>query len=349
MRSASPPTSHGRLAEVDALRGIAAMAVVLFHLTTQFSVIYPAVPPPPWQFEHGHYGVNLFFIISGFVIFMTLDRARRAMDFVVSRFSRLYPAYWVSIALTFTITHWLGLPGKLADPSNALLNGLMFHRLFGVPHVDGVYWTLEVELFFYCWMLLLYSVRMLDKVFLVALGLLALRWIYFILQQVWGIDLPWIVFRLLILAYLPWFVLGMACYALRHGGRTQATTWQIHLAVAAALLTLLVVDSPLHAGLGVAFFMLVKLASSQRLPWLNWRPLVWLGSISYPLYLLHENIAWALMLQGLQRGLSRGICIVLALAMVLVLAEVVSRWVERPAMTAIREAYRRRVSRSLLA
>jgi len=83
-----------RLAQLDALRGVAALLVVGFHYTTRFDQLYGHAGEPLLSLPWGHYGVNLFFMISGFVIFMTLERTQRATDFVVSRFSRLYPAYW---------------------------------------------------------------------------------------------------------------------------------------------------------------------------------------------------------------------------------------------------------------
>jgi len=72
---------------------LAAMAVVFFHFTTRFGELFKGDPSPSISFPTGYYGVNLFFIISGFVIFMTLERTKKPMDFVVSRFSRLFPAY----------------------------------------------------------------------------------------------------------------------------------------------------------------------------------------------------------------------------------------------------------------
>ncbi len=126
-----------RLLQIDALRGLAAIAVVGFHLTTRFAEVYGKGGSPAISFPLGYYGVNLFFMISGFVIFMTLERTQRSMDFVVSRFSRLYPAYWASVALTFCITHALGLPGREAGLSQAVLNLLMFHSVLGVPSIEG--------------------------------------------------------------------------------------------------------------------------------------------------------------------------------------------------------------------
>src|SRR4051812_2873794 len=179
-----------RLVGGDALRGVAALAGVLFFYTNRYTELFQPAPPPAASFPGGQYGVNLFFIISGFVIFMTLEKTRRPMDFVVSRFSRLFPAYWVAIALTFSITHWLGLPGKLVDGGAALANMIMVHGLLRVPHVDGVYWTLEVELLFYCGMLLLYRLGRLDRIHHVLMAMLFLRFTYFVAERMFGIDLP---------------------------------------------------------------------------------------------------------------------------------------------------------------
>ena len=93
----------GRVRELDVLRGLAAAAVVLFHYTVRYGALYGYPAPPSVRVPTGFYGVEVFFCISGFVIFMTLDRTRRPMDFVVSRVSRLWPAYIVAIAVTFAV------------------------------------------------------------------------------------------------------------------------------------------------------------------------------------------------------------------------------------------------------
>jgi peptidoglycan/LPS O-acetylase OafA/YrhL len=338
---------HARLVEVDALRGVAALAVVLFHYSTQFIRLFEPAQPTSLTFDHGHFGVNLFFIISGFVIFMTLERTRTAMDFVVSRFSRLYPAYWMAVALTFTITHLLGLPGKLVGAESALLNVLMFHGLFRVPHVDGVYWTLEVELLFYTGMLGLFVAGRLRQVFMLVLALLGLRWVYFIMAKAFGIDLPFIGARLLILPFLPWFALGLAIYTFTRGAEDAGMRRQAAVAAAAALLTLAVTDQhPALALLGIALATLVLLAARGQLALLRLPPLVWLGKVSYSLYLLHENIGWAVMLRLIGMGWSTDAAALAALALTLLLAGAVTRYVEQPAMLWVRKRWKQRQQRN---
>lgn len=336
---ASPP-SH-RLLEVDALRGLAAMAVVLFHYTTRFTELFKAVEMPTVSFPLGYYGVNLFFIISGFVIFMTLEKTIRPMDFVVSRFSRLFPAYWVAIFLTFSICHLLGLPGKLVGLGTAFGNMLMIHGFFHVAHVDGVYWTLEVELLFYCGAFLLYRLRRLNLIHHVLFGLLVLKLTYYLLERQFGINLPWIIFRLLILGYIPWFALGISIYLAI--SRQDSSGWMQPAQTAVmALLTLWVCDSLFVFTLALALATVVFLAASGRVPMLKTPPLVWLGAISYPLYLLHENIGWAIQLQLQAIGIPIDLTIFIALMANLLLANALVRWVEKPAMLWIRTRYKNR-------
>jgi peptidoglycan/LPS O-acetylase OafA/YrhL len=81
--------TNSRLAELDALRRLAAFAVVLFHYSTRYDVLFGHPSPLAVSFHFGCYGVQLIFIISGFVIYMTLERFKPPLDFVVSRGARV--------------------------------------------------------------------------------------------------------------------------------------------------------------------------------------------------------------------------------------------------------------------
>ena len=141
-----------RIVELDSLRGIAAVAVVIYHYFTRYDQQYGhegLYPELTYLTKNGIYGVHLFFVVSGYVIFWTLHKTDRPLDFLVSRFSRLYPAYWFAIILTYTAVNIFGLPDRQVDINVALANSLMFHEYLNVSHVDGVYWTLTVEITFY--------------------------------------------------------------------------------------------------------------------------------------------------------------------------------------------------------
>ncbi|WP_310386427.1 acyltransferase [Roseateles sp.] len=320
----------GRLAEIDALRGIAAVLVLLFHYTTRFDQIFGHSQPLEISFPWAYVGINLFFIISGFVIFLTLERTRHASDFIVSRVSRLYPAYWISLLITFLVVRMLGLPGKQVSSSDAALNMLMFHGSFGVPHVDAVYWTREVELLFYALALALFLSRQLHRVHWFMYALIALKVAYAIAARQFGIDLPRRIQWALILPYIPWFACGIAIYRTTAG---RSTRRHDHGILIAAVLGIGYVDG---FGLGllcICFSALVWLAANNRLKLLRKPVILWLGFISYPLYLLHENIDWGVMRIIEQAGFSPWLAIGAASAVALVLAWLVANFVGRGVST----------------
>lgn len=98
--------------------------------------------------KYGYLGVELFFMISGYVIFHSAKN-RTAAKFALSRVTRLYPAYWFAILFTSLFAYFLGGDSMSVKVSQILVNFTMLQSLFGVENVDGVYWTLIFELKFY--------------------------------------------------------------------------------------------------------------------------------------------------------------------------------------------------------
>jgi peptidoglycan/LPS O-acetylase OafA/YrhL len=336
-----PKTAAGqstRLIELDALRGVAATLVMLFHYTTQYDKLFGHASIPLVAVPWGHFGVNLFFMISGFVIFMTLHRVTRPLDFVVSRFSRLFPAFWVAVVLSFALTHAFELPGKTVGLGTALLNLSMIHGLFKIAHVDNVYWTLEIELLFYGWALLLYGLGRLDQVHLVLAAALSLRLIYSLADRYAGIELSWTLSHLMILPYIAWFVCGIMIYRLTNfPGETPFKDLTVLIA---ATVVLAIVEAPEIGLLAAGMSSLLWAAANGKLPILANPFLAWLGAISYTLYLLHENIGWGIIMRAERAGIGTDVSILVAIVLLLALATGLTRHVERPAMKWLRDRYR---------
>ena len=104
----------------------------------------------------GNFGVVVFFLTSGFIIPVSLERSGSAGRFWVGRVFRLYPLYWLSLALAvafhlggFAPAHELEAAFRKNVPVNTLVNITMLQQLVGVPHAIAPYWTLSVELMFY--------------------------------------------------------------------------------------------------------------------------------------------------------------------------------------------------------
>jgi len=133
-------SSTQRILSMEGQRGIAVALVFLVHYVSLFS---RWLTPGSAQLalaealrSIGLIGVDFFFAISGFVIFMTLDRTRAPMDFIVSRFSRLFPVYWASVLLTAIVLAVADIPGFRVTLRQALANLTMLHGFFRIR--DGL-------------------------------------------------------------------------------------------------------------------------------------------------------------------------------------------------------------------
>ncbi len=334
MHKEASPSS--RVVELDALRGIAALAVVAFHYTTQYGQQYGHTTPLGFGFPPGNYGVNLFFLISGFVIFMTLERTRTAMDFVVSRFSRLYPAYWAAMALTAIFVYLLGMPEQRLSLRDLLLNLTMVQQILGGEHLDGSYWTLQVELFFYAQMLLWFALGQLKRIHVIILLWLGLAMGYGEVVQ-HRMHFSYLARELLILRHIPFFALGILFYRLH----TRPQENRLNYAMMGLCLVAIAVANPLvFLWVGLACCGIFLLFVNNLLSWLRGAFFVFLGSISYSLYLLHQAIGFALIHDLERRGVPSVLACLLTLAIVLTLASALTFVVERPAMRKIRSWWR---------
>ncbi len=330
-----------RLLELDALRGIAAAMVVLFHFVYRYSEIYRPDASRLDLFYYGNQGVYLFFIVSGFVIFWTLNRVNYPLDFIVSRFSRLYPVYWIALAITFAVVSYFGLPGREVSNGTAIANVLMFHSYLNIPHVDSVYWTLAVELTFYAWMFLLYLCKQLNRVEYFALPVVGLA----MLQQLEILALPYVITQLLIMPYLPFFIAGICFFKMANNLATKATYIVLVLMLLSTLVLLPLRDFPLNFLFFIAFYG----AINGHLSFLNARPLIFLGAISYSWYLLHQNIGYVVIYQLQAANINIYWAIAAALLISIGLAAMLTYLIERPIMRWIRDKYKNSIALQKLA
>ncbi len=321
--------------ELDALRGIAALSVLLFHYANQYDQNYHHLGLLPYTFNVGKYGVQLFFVISGFVIFWTLERTCRAGDFVVHRFARLFPTYWASLAVTLCLVTVAGLPGQQVSLGDALLNATMFPDFLRAEPVDGSYWTLQFELFFYIQMLGWYVLGMLGRIRWIIAGWLLLAVAYVVSRELdWHFS--YAVRELLILRYIPYFSAGILMYRIQKTRERNLPDWVL---VAAAIGVSGLIWGWHEALILAICVLLFVLLSAGRLRFLARQPLLFLGGISYSLYLLHQEIGYIL-IDSLERaGLSVMPSILITTVLVILLAWLLSRYVERPAIRSLRRLY----------
>ena len=367
-RSASPrasavsdPPRGSRILELDALRGLAALAVVLFHYTTRYEDLFGHSLALPYDFRWGERGVDLFFMLSGFLILMTLERTSNWFKFAWGRFTRLYPAYWAAVGLTFAFVVSCGLPGQEVSLAEAFVNLTMVQALLGVPHVDGSYWSLQAELIFYVNMLLLFRWGAFSssvKTTLIWVGLAAWMIVgqrYFIPAETVAAGLASKVITLLSLKYIALFSIGMLVYDLHRGPHARWWTCRGHLlALTVCFAAIAIRKGPQVVLIDLLLAAVLAMAVTGRLKVLNARGLVFLGAISYSLYLTHQNIGF-LVIRELQKvGVQPLTSVSVAMVVAFAIAVQLHRLVERPALDQLRSidpleswgAWRRKFSRA---
>lgn len=338
MNEAAGSSARIRLEQIDGLRAVAALSVVGFHFTTRYDEVFVHASPIQAGFDLGYLGVNLFFVISGFVIFMTIEAAGSPRDFAFSRFSRLFPTYWAAVILTWLLTLSLPIPGNVRSAGQMLANLTMVHEQFGVPSVDGVYWSLEVELIYYLWMLALASSGWLRRPQPVVLCWLALAAAAALAVKA-GLTVPHALLHHGLLRWIPWFGLGMIAY-LVYRGRAS-----LPFAVAGLVLALAAIRLQTgwrEVALACCAWLGIWMASRHRLRPAGWKPLVFIGAISYPLYLVHEQVGWLLMLNLQERGVAPWATIGVAVLACVAVAWLLHVLVEMPSMARMRRWWRTR-------
>lgn len=283
--------SSARNHQLDALRGLAALMVFFFHVTHGAG---------QWlDFNWGNTGVDLFFIISGYVIFLSVSKNATLKQFTKSRFIRLFPTYWFSATLTYLLIH---LYFKLTSPDFAifpfadyLINLTMLQHFFGIANIDQPYWTLAVELQFYFIIALLLASHRLKHIHYIAL---IISVVSVLLRVFVAANAGYDYHRYFPFSeYSPLFFIGVLFYQRQQ----RAITNQLFFVMLALQLIMqyflfsstgreIFVSHTEYALLLVFYIGLFFLLGLGKLSFLTIKPLLFLGEISYALYLTHQFI-----------------------------------------------------------
>jgi peptidoglycan/LPS O-acetylase OafA/YrhL len=318
------PCPRERIPGLDILRGLAALAVLAFHYTTRFGIVF-GHPTAPWcSVPWGQHGVEVFFVISGFAIELSLESRRTAGDFLVSRALRLYPTFWAAVVVTFIVVSVFGLPERVVSPRDALLNLSMIPESLGARAVDAVYWTLERELRFYGLILLLLVLGLRKYTVHALLVTVAVQTV----GAVWH-SVPHWVSDVLNAHWAHLFACGALLARLRHARRW--TTFGLLAACLASSRLIGVV--PFTYGIGAVALVWIATRPVAS-AWM--RPLIFLGKISYPLYLSHQYVGYVVMRALYERGAPPSVVIASAVAAAFAIATALHFLVERPCVELLR-------------
>ncbi|MCX7418805.1 MAG: acyltransferase [Planctomycetia bacterium] len=294
-----PHSANSRFNELDLLRFLAAIAVVLYHWTfrgaaqrglTSFSIPEFA----PWV-KYGYLGVDLFFILSGFVILLSIQ-GKGPIEFVISRFTRLYPAFWTCCTVTFLVCWFAGEDRFPVTLPQFFANLTMFNFYMRQDNIDGVYWTLMEEMKFYGFVFVLLCCRQSHRIETFLQAWLVASLVCFISQRR----------ELMFLVSARWsghFIAGATYFLISRSGLTPRRVLLLLTAVsystfmAASSATMLTERyhanfDPLVISSLVVSFHALFFAVSQGWTQFSSKAFRVLGNLTYPLYLLHQNIGY---------------------------------------------------------
>ena len=294
-----------RFCFVDALRGIAALAVVLFHASEGHHIPQLIAVLPRWITEivgHGNLGVALFFVVSGFVIAHSIYSNRVTFSFagrfMLRRSLRLDPPYWAAIilAIGFAFLSAKIVPGKpLPDVTTGqvVAHVLYLQEILGYPEINTVFWTLCLEVQYYLIYVVLLAVTRNNpdapyqgKPTIAVIGaaaLLSLLWPTGVIQNgLWpGSFLPfWHSFLLGVVAYWSW------------RNRTLIPLF-IGFTLVIAVSAIFTNNGFSLVSAMAAICLWCAAVTGQIVKSLRWSWLQFLGKISYSLYLTHNPITGA--------------------------------------------------------
>jgi len=327
--------SGRKLPRVQILRLIAAGAVILSHALGTSGTYYGDRAWIMEIFRHGDLGVDLFFVISGFVIGLSVLRGHGDWrQFLLRRLARIVPLYWLVTLFTACLFFVPGL-SRTAAPEPGFFLCSLSYSCWMQGEMPIVYpgWSLEYEMYFYVLTVAMLALRqdLLRSTVAILSGLVVLG---VMMRASMGILSPALAF--LTDPIVLEFVMGLAIAFAFHNGKVPVVAL-IPLIVALLLCVIAGGDRSFRLAVaGVPSALIVYLTARRDLqkPMANAgrNPFVWLGDASYAIYLVHAVVVSATVKVALKLAgaMPQDLVILLCLATTLAAAAVVDLFVDRP-------------------
>lgn len=352
MNLPAPSADGRRLRHIDALRAIAALLVLWRHVADFFVQADPSgnaggrwLQVLAEKADVGHIGVVVFFLISGYVIPFSIraDQPAAVGSFLIKRFFRIFPAYWLSIPFGALTGFWIWKQPFTAQ--DFAINLTLLQSVVGARPAEGLYWTLLAEWAFYALcvgLLLSGSLANMRRVCVLALGFLSV----YVLQlatksmglSLAGANMGIACFYLSIMLcgtlYRRCLVETGSCDSprLRLGVRALFAAHLVALPMAGWWVAGFGHSAWISSGVGFAVFIV-----GTRWLRMATRLTDWLGQISYSIYLFHPVVFMALWWWLLRQPTTSwwrtqhlGIYLLVNAGLTIAIAAFVYRFVEKP-------------------
>lgn len=335
-----------RFYAIDLLRFIGAFLVLLFHYTFRgfasdnYNVLEYSLLGS--FFKYGYLGVDLFFMISGFVILMSAYN-KTAREFVIARMVRLYPAFWFCCSLTYITIMVLGGSRFDATFKQFLVNLTLINNFFGVNYIDGVYWSLTILIEFYFFVFLIILFRQMSNIkYYVGVWLtLILIGSGFHTKYINAFVMP---------QYAAYFISGVTFYIIYLEG---ISTYKIILIAASYIHALMQSHNELvsmekyyhtdfsfyvTAVIILLFYLILLFISTAKSAFLRSTKYLLLGGLTYPMYLLHQKIGY-MIFNSLSTHVNKYAILLGVIIAMLILSHLVHTRIEKLVYDILRDSF----------
>ncbi|MCW8929428.1 MAG: acyltransferase [Gammaproteobacteria bacterium] len=311
----SAKNKNNRYLAIDGMRGIAALGVVFYHLSGNLQPELSQLLPEfiNISFSYGFLGVPIFFVISGFVISLSMGNSlitpKYAGLFIFRRSLRLDPTYWASIGIAIILisikNQYLGTSEEIPSFSNVFVHIFYLQDILSSkPVISSVYWTLCLEVQFYLfylftlWVSQKLSIKTNIESYPIHLSLIILVGVYSVLLDndiLNPLPIPGLFF-----SYWHYFIMGvLVSNVVRDTPNSLYILFiwilfemffQVNIAFKAYIIT----------GIVSSLFIFVLWKRDLLCTALTRREFQYLGKISYTLYLIHPEVGWKVISVGKQ-------------------------------------------------
>lgn len=336
---------------LDYLRALSAIAVVLFHYTTRYNMLFGHVGDYPVYFSHGSYGVLVFFILSGYLTFKKYENIDRK-KFLSGRFLRLYPVYWAALVITMLLVV-LFLPERAVPTKDFLINFTMLQGFVGAKNVDAAYWTLYCELFFYVIIVLASYTKFRNRTLHLIVAITILQF-FVLLLSLSNHHLAVLLKKIVDSLYLHCFMIGglfavleenifkRYSFADEHESATCTTKQLLNYGTIGVCYIYNCGQQYFSHEKASGHFLLVSsiLCLVSIIAFRYWggqfrvakylKPLIWIAGISYPIYLLHQNIGYIIIKEMESIGLINELWLIVPITIIIVMAYLLDRFIGKP-------------------
>ncbi|MEY7909269.1 acyltransferase family protein, partial [Citrobacter cronae] len=338
-----------RIEFANTIRGVASVIVMLAHYIISFSAFsggYGGLPPIDGgvftntaeilgfgmaSFSYGAFGVALFFLVSGFVIPLSLTKLTKQkfgiLAFAISRILRIWPVYIVGFCISL-IFRWFSFHNSNMLDDYTILDVLSHITLFrdwigGIP-LDGVAWTLEIEIKFYLISAIFAYATVNGKQYITLFSISMAFICYYLKNNPESYFLLPISF-LNCFQFIVFMTIGTNLFLLYSGviSRNKATIW-----IAASLVSFIyVAQTENKVGYIIAFLVFLS-CYIGRDSFTGGKITSFFAKISYPMYVVHALFGYVTMWYMISIGINQYIALIIQVAITIYISYLIHKYVE---------------------